>query len=340
MSSFTIVRAPAVSRPSIGSTSSGVSRLSNTNNATIGVSVGSANTPQTVPRNSVPLVSASGPGVTVNRDLSLNISRPSIAVATPAGIASSLGIPTSPSGVASALGVPTTVGGALSQAGLPTALPPLNEALQTLGIPTSFSATIQLTGLEFPKIPGFPGIDLIGINLGAGKKFIAEQIAKYKLIIPPFAPGLKINMGVALAALSVIKAAAEVGPGELIKHLLSNIVDDLKQQVQDQLADQLQQAIDSTGINDLQANVNLTLGSAQDSFVDQYNANNPPQTIVNEDGETVVIAPPPPDVSQFSQVNLAPEKKETPSIGVSLSADNFKSKTTTNVVAFTFPPKG
>lgn len=327
MSGFSIVRAPSISRPSVASTSSGVSRISSTNNATVGVSVGSLNNPSTAPRNSIPIVSATGPGVTVNRDLSFNVSRPTVSIASPSAIASSLGIP-------------TTVGGALSQAGIPTSLPPLNQALQTLGIPTSFTATIQLTGLEFPKLPEFPGIDLIGINLGAGKKWIAEQIAKYKSIIPPFVPGLKINMGVALAALSVIRAAAQVGPGELLKHLLSNIVDDLKQQVQDQIADQLQQAIDSTGLNNLQANVNLTLGGAEGAFVSDYNTSNPPQTITNEDGETVVIAPPPPNVSQFAPVNIVPVTKETPSVGFSLNTNDFKSNKSSNLVSFTFPPKG
>lgn len=307
-------------------TASGFSRLTSTNNATIGISSGPQGL-QSNPRNTIPLVSATGPTVTVGRDLSFNIARPSLAIATPAGIAN-------------ALGVPTSVGGALSRLGIPTALPPLNEALRTLGVPTSFTAVIKLTGLEFPKIPGFPGLDLIGINLGAGKKWIAEQIAKYKSLIPPFIPGLKINMGVALAAVSVIKALVQVGPAELLKHLLSSIVDDLVDQVKSQVAEQLQEAINNTGINDLQGSLNLTLDGAEKSFVDTHNATNPPQTTTNAEGETVTIPTPAPDVSQFAKVNLEPEKKASPSISFSLTPDTFQSKPPSNLVSFTFPPKG
>lgn len=233
------------------------------------------------------------------------------ALQNPSGIRLSnivTGIPTTGAGLANALGVPTTIGGALAAAGIPTALPPLNQALNTLGVPTNFRGLVNLTGLKFPKIPGFPGIDLIGINLGAGVKWIAEQIAKYKLIVPPFIPGLKINMAVALAAVSVIRSAIQVGPGELLKHLLSSIVDDLKQEVISQVQTQLNEALKPASTENIKVNLGGVVDGAKESFVSNYNLLNPPKTTTNEDGETITIPPPPPDISAFPKIELPPVK--------------------------------
>ncbi len=308
---------------------------------------------------SSPSISVSTPSVSVGTsapkfltgtapDLSLrSISAPSLSITNPisspsslnlSGIGQTMGVPTSIGSVSSGLGVPTSIGGAASSLGIPTSLPPVGDALKTLGFNASMpKLDLSLTGLNFPKLPEFPGIDLAGINLGAGPKFIAEQIAKYKSIVPPFIPGLKINMGMALAAVSVIKAAMSANPSELLKHLLSSVVDDIKGQA----LGQLQTAIDSTGVNNLQGQLNGVVGGAKDSFLSNFNTLNPPQTTTNSDGETIEVPAPKPDLSGFPNVsNIAPKVGE----GI-LSTSNIKTSQFTSTVgstlkSFTFPPNG
>jgi hypothetical protein len=196
---------------------------------------------------------------------------------------------------------------------------------------------LSLTGLNFPKLPEFPGIDLAGINLGAGPKFIAEQIAKYKSIVPPFVPGLKINMGMALAAVSVIKAAMSANPSELLKHLLSSVLDDIKGQA----LGQLQTAIDSTGVNNIQGQLNSVVGGAKDSFLSNFNTLNPPQTTTNEDGETIEIPAPKPDLSGFPDVsNIAPKVGEGILATSNIKTSQFTSTAGSTLKSFTFPPTG
>lgn len=340
MSALSIVRAPTIN------VSSGGSSLANTVSSTISspsISVG-VSTPQFLTPNASPnlsLLGSSTPQVNITSAItnpsSLNLS----------GIGSSLGVPTSPGGIASSLGISSPTIPSTSQA-----ISTLNQGLG-INIPTSidtnsisqaFTGTVSsmlpnslsLSGLQLPKIPPFPGIDLAGINLGAGPKFIAEQIAKFKSLVPPFVPGLKINMGMALAAVSIVKAAMSANPSELVKHLLDGIVSDLKEQV----AGQIQNAIDSTGVNNLQGQLNNVVGGAQDSFVSNFNQMNPPQTTTNADGETVEIPAPKPDLSQFQSISIVPPA----GTGVLQSTSNVVQGATSNVLsqakAFTFPPKG
>lgn len=241
------------------------------------------------------------------------------------------------SGVGQQLGAPTSIGQVASGFGVPTSLPSVGQSLNTFGLPSSlpsFNATIpqinlNLQGLQFPKLPEFPGIDMAGINLGAGPKFISEQISKYKSIVPPFVPGLKINMGMAMAAVSIIKAAMSANPSELLKHLLSSVVDDLKGQV----ADQLKSAVDSTGVNAIQGQINGVQGQlsgvvdgAKGSFVDEFNRTNPPQTTTDEDGNTIEISVPKPDLSGFPDVKI--------------SSNTGESTNRSNLGTFTSPPTG
>jgi hypothetical protein len=125
-------------------------------------------------------------------------------------------------------------------------------------------------------------------------------------------------------------------PSELVKHLLDGIVSDLKNQV----AGQIQNAVDSTGVNNLQGQLNNVVGSAQDSFVSNFNQMNPPQTTTNEDGETVEIPAPKPDLSQFQNISIAPSQ----GTGILQSTSNAVQGASNNVLsqakAFTFPPKG
>lgn len=254
------------------------------------------------------------------------------------------GLPSTTSGavkvVASAFGVPTTIGGALSAVarvnGLPTSLPPLNEALNTLGIPTNIKVDIGNLGLEFPKLPAFPGLDMAGLTLGAGPKFAAEQISKYKSIIPPFAPGLKINMGIALAAMSVIRALMKSNPSDLLKHLLSQVVDDIAGQVMDQVND----AIDQTGINDalgkVKDQVGGVLNGAQGQFEINFVKNNPPRTEYDEDGNPIEIRPEMPD-SGIPTLDEAIPEKPSVQISIGVSASAFSSQNSQQR-AYTYPP--
>lgn len=285
-------------------------------------------------------------------DLSLRAtSTPTVSINSAITNPSSLSL----SGVGSSMGVPTSIGGAVASVGIPTSLPPPGQALNTLSqglgvsIPTTanitqaFSGTVSsmlpagglgLKNLEFPKIPQFPGADKIGITLGAGKQFVTEQVTKFQTIVPPFAPGLKINMGMAAAALSVIKAAMSANPSELLKHLLSSVVDDLKSQA----IGELKTAIDSTGANNLQNQVSGVVDGAKSSFTDQFNRDNPPQTITNEDGETTTIPAPTPDLSSFPKVDILPKAGDGILSQTNINTSQFTSNAGTNVKAFTFPP--
>jgi len=242
------------------------------------------------------------------------------------------------SGIGQQIGVPTSIGQAAAGFGIPGSLPPVGQALNTLGFNASMpQLNLSLTGLQFPKLPEFPGIDMAGINLGAGPKFIAEQIAKYKTIVPPFVPGLKINMGMAMAAISVLKAAMSANPSELVKHLLNSIVDDLKGQV----AGQLQNAIDSTGVNNLQGQLSGVVDNAKGAFVDEFNRSNPPQTTTDEDGNVIEIPAPKPDLSGFPDVgNIAPKVGEGILKTTNIDTNQFSSTAGSNLKAFTFPPNG
>lgn len=335
---------PIISAPSV-SLSRSEQKVSIASPISVGVSE-----PRFLSQRSAPdlsLKSISTPTININSAItnpsSLNLS----------GIGSSIGIPTTIAGavsattgfssvgqVANAFGVPTTIAGAAAAVGLPTGLPPLGQAFNTLGVPTSFTGLVNLSGLQFPKIPAFPGIDLVGINLGAGPKFIAEQIAKYKMIVPPFVPGLKINMGMALAAISVLRAAMQVGPGELVKHLLSNIVDDLKQDLISQVNQQLNNSLTPPDGQNIQIQLGGVVDGAKNSFVDQFNRDNPPQTITNDDGETITIPAPTPDLSSFPSTDILPKSGQGVLSQTNINTSEFSSTAGSNLKAFTFPPNG
>lgn len=341
MSTLSIVRAPTVNISSAGSSlSSTISSTVSSPSISVGVSAPQFLTPGSAPNLSLSAISSPRVNITsaITNPSSLNLS----------GIGSSLGVPTSAGGIASTFG--------LSSPTLPSTGQALNTLSQGLGInlpaganlnslSQAFSGTVSslipvgslnLTGLQFPKLPQFPGIDLAGINLGAGPKFIGEQIAKFKTLVPPFVPGLKINMGMALAAISILKAAMSTNPSELVKHLLDGVVSDLKNQA----AGQLQNAIDSTGVNNLQGQINNVVGSAQDSFVNNFNLMNPPQTTINADGETVEIPAPKPDLSQFQTVSILPSQGTGILQSTSTAVQGASSNVLSQAKAFTFPPSG
>jgi hypothetical protein len=143
-------------------------------------------------------------------------------------------------------------------------------------------------------------------------------------------------MGMAMAAISVIKAAMSANPSELLKHLLSSVVDDLKSQA----LGELNKAIDSTGVNNIQGQLNGMVDGAKSSFTDQFNRDNPPQTVTNEDGETTTIPSPTPDFSAFPKVDILPKTGEGILSQANINTSQFSSTAGSNLKAFTFPPNG
>lgn len=329
MSGFSLLKAPSLPSPS-----------SIASQAASSISVG-VSTPQF-------LTSAASPNLSLKA-----ISAPSLSITSPITSPSSLNL----SGVGSSMGLPTSIGGAVAASGIPTSLPPVGQALNTLGqglgtsipsvgnISQAFSGTVSsflpegglgLKNLQFPNFPQFPGTDKVGIILGSGKQFVSEQVSKFQSLVPPFVPGLKINMGMAMAAISVIKAAMSANPSELLKHLLSSVVDDLKSQA----LGELNKAIDSTGVNDIQGQLNGMVDGAKSSFTDQFNRDNPPQTVTNEDGETTTIPAPVPDLSSFPKVDILPKTGDGILSQTNINTSQFSSNVGSNLKAFTFPPKG
>lgn len=357
MSDLSIKRAPTIS---LSAGSSPVIRL----NPNINASYGNVSSPiraNTGVNVAQAFTKSSAPGLSLPRPR-LNIATPNLRIARPSlnigvrtssgtlnfslgGSGTRIGIPTTPSGAVSAianrLNVPTTIGGAAAFAanklGIPTSLPPLNQALRTLGIPDMIKVSVGNLGLEFPKIPEFPGLDLIGIYLGAGPKYIAEKLAKYRLIIPPFLPGLKINMGMVLAAASVIQAIVKVGPGEILKHLLSQVAQDITGQIMEQVND----AIDKTGINDRIDQVKDQLGGilsgAQVQFEVDFRRNNPPETTYDEDGNAIVKEVPMAKSNIPSIDTFIPPNATSTNEATGLKNENFTSSTPTGG-AYTNPP--
>lgn len=218
------------------------------------------------------------------------------------------------SGVGSSMGVPSSVNSLAATAGIPNSLPPVGQALNTLGVPnitaanlSSLTGNVTITGLsnlQFPKMPEFPGTDKAGIMLGSGPLSLAKQL-KFNTIVPSFSPGTKINMGMAAAALSVLKAGMSANPSELVKHLLQGVVDDLKPQT----ASQLNNSVDSSEINGVKSQVGGVVDGAKSSYVDQFNRENPPQTTVDEDGNIIETKAPEPNLSGFPNTdNIVPQQ--------------------------------
>jgi hypothetical protein len=150
------------------------------------------------------------------------------------------------------------------------------QAFQTLGVNPSLSGlgfnaqlpsiagSLNLSSLKLPQIPQIPGLGPIGISLGAGPKFLAETLIKYKTIIPPFVPGLKINMAMAGAAISILKAVS----GGNIGALATSLLEDLKEStgvsaIQDQVQSQVDQVKEITPLAGLEEQYNNLQSSLQ-----------------------------------------------------------------------------
>lgn len=130
-----------------------------------------------------------------------------------------------------ATNVPTSISGVSAAFGGP-------ESIGTSNLP-SFNTT--LPKLDLPAVPKIPGLDKAGILLGAGPKFVSEKITKYTTIVPPFAPGLKVNMAMVGGAVAIISALSSGNPSAILKSL-----------AEDMVGDAVKGALDQTGVSGMQ----------------------------------------------------------------------------------------
>jgi hypothetical protein len=101
-------------------------------------------------------------------------------------------------------------------------------------------------------MPKIPGLDKAGILLGAGPKFIADKITKYTTIVPPFAPGLKINMAMVGGAIAIISALSSGNPSAILKSLAEDLVSEAIGDLKNQAGDAVKGALDQTGVSGMQ----------------------------------------------------------------------------------------
>ena len=179
------------------------------------------------------------------------------------------GVPTTLSGAVGTLGVPTTVGGISSAFGGPTSI---SGVIGSTGLAASlpnFAASLPpLPSLKLIDMPSFPGLDKAGILLGAGPKFIAEKITKYTTIVPPFAPGIKINMAMIGGAIAIISALSSGNPGAILKSLVEDMVDKAVGDIKNQVGDAVTGAIDRTGVSKIQDQMQGIQGNIQNASSD------------------------------------------------------------------------
>jgi len=227
--------APTISLPNVSSTVS------------VGASLPSFSSVPALPS---PQLSLGSLTPTVNFTNTLNLSLGSISTAAVptsiGGLAAAVGAPTTLAGAASAFGAPTSIGGISAAFGGPASL---TGALGTAGLP-SFNTV--LPKLDLPAMPKIPGLDKAGILLGAGPKFIADKITKYTTIVPPFAPGIKINMAMVGGAIAIISALSSGNPSAILKSLLEDMVGEAVKDLKNQAGDAVKGALDQTGASGVQ----------------------------------------------------------------------------------------
>ena len=206
--------------PKINSPTPNVAVTSNTVSVEAGVSSFSS-----VPKISSPQLSLGSLTPTVNVTNTSNLSL--------AGISTNTNIPTSISQVSTTFGGPSS----------------LKNAFGTPELP-SFNTT--LPKLNLPPVPKIPGLDKAGILLGAGPKFIANKITKYTTIVPPFAPGLKINMAMVGGAVAIISALSSGNPSAILKSLAEDMTNQAVGDLKNQAGDIANNALDQTGLSGAQ----------------------------------------------------------------------------------------
>lgn len=211
----------------------------------------------------------------------------------------------------------TIANAAASAIGLNTNMPP-SQALNVIapGLTNAISSTISgaiaggvrqlvnLADLKFLNLQ-LPALGKIAAFIGAGPKWLAQKLAEMNLIVPPFVPGLKINMAMVGAIISLIKAAANGQLGELAKSILADILEDIQEQSGlNELRNQIENWQDTVGLTAIQKdieNIASTIENAQSNFISAYNSANPPKKETDpETGDIIETPAPPPDLSVFT----------------------------------------
>ena len=226
------------------------------------------------------------------------------------------GTPTTLIGAASTFGVPATISGAVSAFGAPTSVA---SAVSTLGVPNLSSGLLNTVKLQLPTIPSFPALDKVGVFLGAGPKFLAQKIASYTSIVPPFVPRLTISPAQIGAAIAIISAISSGNPGELLKQMLASVQKDLTSQA----LGALDGAISGAGVGDLQNQVSGIVSSTQ-------NAAQSATPVIETSAEVSTTVSP-----------IVPSTSLLDGVGSSVSsAVTSTTQPLSNSSAFTSPPSG
>jgi len=159
---------------------------------------------------------------------------------------------------------PTLVGGAkLVGIPVPTSTAGIFKAFGVEPNPADPATIIKAVGIDklgenlikelnLKSIPNIPGLDKVSLYLGAGPKFIATTLTKNLTIVPPFAPGLKINMAMVGGAIAIIGLLSSGNPSEILKSLLEDLKSQVASTLKQQANEALKEALDQTGISALE----------------------------------------------------------------------------------------
>lgn len=92
---------------------------------------------------------------------------------------------------------------------------------------------IPIPPLQLPQIPPLPGLDDLGITLGAGPNFIAQTLAKFNSIAPPpsLSVNLKLGANVDLSALGAAMGIMGAMSSVNMKALIDSVLDDAMDQM-------------------------------------------------------------------------------------------------------------
>jgi hypothetical protein len=265
---------------SLANNTTSIAGAVSTGNITVGTGT-AAQTTTGLLSNTTATLSTSGINTLSAPNLSLNQISPTVNINGPINVSNLSNV--SVSSIASNAGIPTSIGAAAStvasRLNIATALPSTGAALRTLGL----TPTLSNLGITFPKFPEFPGLDLPAVLIGKSPKFIAEYVVKFKTIVLPFIPGVKLNMATALAAASILRTIASGNGKEIIKHLVSGLVNDIANET----LKGLQKSIDSTGIKNVGTQFNQAMAQAKNDAEQNFKRTNPPIKTTDPDtGET------------------------------------------------------
>ena len=190
----------------------------------------------------------------------------------------------------------------------------------TSGLTSGLASKLNISAISSKLIP-FPSMDMIGIALGAEKEQLLK-IAQAKLVVPPWVPGLKINLGMIAGALKIIKEISSFNPSELLKQITDAIKEDI--------AEEVSNLKDSTGISDIQNQVKDAVGK----ITDAQNSINQVQTEFNN-----TISQAKQGISDTVNSGLGGITKSSTSIGIEIENAKQKSADILNLTTV-IPPKG